>query len=99
MYYCRRRSRLFDLQKNNKTAKASNEKRKTKAPKNKDNDLTNAFFCDIITEREILTDLRSFNLNMHDLHHGGYLAYGEDTHALRLTSELVDFRAGYAKWS
>ena len=27
-----------------------------------------------------------------------YLAYGEDTHPLRLTSELVDLRAGYAKW-
>ncbi|MBO5305949.1 MAG: hypothetical protein J6B12_04215 [Clostridia bacterium] len=27
-----------------------------------------------------------------------YLAYGEDTHTLRLTSELVDLRVGYAKW-
>ena len=27
----------------------------------------------------------------------GYLASGENTHALRLTSELVDLRAGYAK--
>ena len=27
-----------------------------------------------------------------------YLACGEDTHALRLTSKLVDLRAGYAKW-
>ena len=25
-----------------------------------------------------------------------YLAYGEDTHTLRLTSELVDLRVGYA---
>ena len=37
-------------------------------------------------------------LNMHDLHHGGYLAFGEDTRTLRLTSELVDLRVGYAKW-
>ena len=28
----------------------------------------------------------------------GYFAYGEDTHTLRLTSELVDLRVGYAKW-
>ena len=28
----------------------------------------------------------------------GYLAFGEDTHTLRLTSELVDLRVGYAKW-
>ena len=27
-----------------------------------------------------------------------YLAYGENTHTLRLTSELVDLRVGYAKW-
>ena len=27
-----------------------------------------------------------------------YLAYGEDIHTLRLTSELVDLRVGYAKW-
>ena len=27
-----------------------------------------------------------------------YLALGEDTHTLRLTSELVDLRVGYAKW-
>ena len=27
-----------------------------------------------------------------------YFAYGEDTHTLRLTSELVDLRVGYAKW-
>ena len=27
-----------------------------------------------------------------------YLAFGEDTHTLRLTSELVDLRVGYAKW-
>ena len=27
-----------------------------------------------------------------------YLAYGENTHTLRLISELVDLRAGYAKW-
>ena len=27
----------------------------------------------------------------------GYFAYGEDTHTLRLTSELVDLRVGYAK--
>ena len=27
----------------------------------------------------------------------GYFALGEDTHALRLTSELVDLRVGYAK--
>ena len=25
-------------------------------------------------------------------------AYGEDTHALRLTSELADLRAGYVNW-
>ena len=28
----------------------------------------------------------------------GYFAYGEDTHTLCLTSELVDLRVGYAKW-
>ena len=28
----------------------------------------------------------------------GYFAYGEDTHTLRLTSELVDLRVGYSKW-
>ena len=27
-----------------------------------------------------------------------YFAYGENTHTLRLTSELVDLRVGYAKW-
>ena len=27
-----------------------------------------------------------------------YLAYGENTHTLRLTSELVNLRVGYAKW-
>ena len=27
----------------------------------------------------------------------GYLAFGENTHTLRLTSELVDLRVGYAK--
>ena len=27
-----------------------------------------------------------------------YLAYGENTHTLRLTSELVDLRVGYEKW-
>ena len=27
-----------------------------------------------------------------------YLAYGENTHTLRLTSKLVDLRVGYAKW-
>ena len=27
-----------------------------------------------------------------------YIAYGEDTHTLRLTSALVDLRVGYAKW-
>ena len=27
-----------------------------------------------------------------------YFAFGEYTHTLRLTSELVDLRAGYAKW-
>lgn len=27
----------------------------------------------------------------------GYFAFGEDTHALCLTSELVDLRAGYTK--
>ena len=27
-----------------------------------------------------------------------YLACGENTHTLRLTSKLVDLRAGYAKW-
>ena len=27
-----------------------------------------------------------------------YLALGEDTHTLRLTSKLVDLRVGYAKW-
>ena len=27
-----------------------------------------------------------------------YFAFGEDTHTLRLTSELVDLRVGYAKW-
>ena len=27
-----------------------------------------------------------------------YFAYGEDTRTLRLTSELVDLRVGYAKW-
>ena len=27
-----------------------------------------------------------------------YFADGEDTHAFRLTSELVDLLAGYAKW-
>ena len=27
----------------------------------------------------------------------GYFAWGENTHALRLTSKLVDLRAGYAK--
>ncbi len=27
-----------------------------------------------------------------------YFALGEDTHTLRLTSELVDLRVGYAKW-
>ena len=26
-----------------------------------------------------------------------YFAFGEDTHTLRLTSELVDLRVGYAK--
>ena len=30
-------------------------------------------------------------------HRERYFAYGEDIHALRLTSELVDLRAGYAK--
>ena len=27
-----------------------------------------------------------------------YFAFGEDPHILRLTSELVDLRVGYAKW-
>ena len=27
-----------------------------------------------------------------------YFAFGEDTHTLRLTSELVDLRVWYAKW-
>ena len=27
-----------------------------------------------------------------------YFAHGEDPRALRLTSELVDLRAGHAKW-
>ena len=27
-----------------------------------------------------------------------YFAFGEDTHTLRLTSELVDLRVGYAQW-
>ena len=27
-----------------------------------------------------------------------YLAYGEETRPLRLTSELVDLRVGFAKW-
>ena len=31
-------------------------------------------------------------------HMESYLAYGENTHTLRLTSELVDLRVGYAKW-
>ena len=32
------------------------------------------------------------------MHQWRYLAYGENTHTLRLTSELVDLRVGYAKW-
>ena len=28
----------------------------------------------------------------------GYIACGDDTYTLRLTSELVDLRVGYAKW-
>ena len=33
------------------------------------------------------------------LHHTErYLAFGENIHTLRLTSELVDLRVGYAKW-
>ena len=31
-------------------------------------------------------------------HMESYLAYGENTHTLRLTSKLVDLRVGYAKW-
>ena len=34
---------------------------------------------------------------MHCMHLGGYFAYGENTHTLRLTSKLVDLRVGYAQ--
>ena len=33
---------------------------------------------------------------MHCMHLGGYFACGENTHTLRLTSELVDLRVGKA---
>ena len=32
------------------------------------------------------------------MHQWRYLAHGENTHTLRLTSELVDLRVGYAQW-
>ena len=39
------------------------------------------------------------SLNMHSMHQRRYLAYSEDALTLRLTSELVDLRVEYAKWS
>ena len=32
------------------------------------------------------------------MHQQRYFAFGEYTHPLRLTSELVDLRVGYAQW-
>ena len=34
---------------------------------------------------------------MYSAHHKRYFAFGEDIRTLRLTSELVDLRVGYAK--
>ena len=68
----------------------------TKALKNEHFYLTNAFFCDIITEREIKRFAQKIKICT--MHQTDISPDGEDTHALRLTSKLVDLRAGYAKW-
>ena len=84
---------FYSIGKKLKDAKRLN----TKTLKIKRNDLTNAFFCDIITERENKTHAKDKNMHSY-ASRKDISPNGEDTHTLRLTSQLVDLRVGYAKW-